>query len=106
MSNRVRLISLTFFQECTKIGKLLENVDIWEDLGIRDNLIELGLDAHEFGRTSITLRCQARNLVTGKTILSIERIVMVGLDEQRRIYRTAIDERYRFFSYGDAMFIE
>jgi S-adenosylmethionine:tRNA ribosyltransferase-isomerase len=31
---------------------------------------------------------------------------MVGLDEQRRVYRTAIDERYRFFSYGDAMFLE
>ena len=31
---------------------------------------------------------------------------MVGLDEQRRIYQTAIEERYRFFSYGDAMFIE
>jgi len=31
---------------------------------------------------------------------------MVGLDEQRRIYRAAIEQRYRFFSYGDAMFIE
>ncbi len=31
---------------------------------------------------------------------------MVGLDEQRRIYRTAIDEKYRFFSYGDAMLID
>jgi S-adenosylmethionine:tRNA ribosyltransferase-isomerase len=31
---------------------------------------------------------------------------MVGLDEQRRLYQNAIEERYRFFSYGDAMFIE
>lgn len=31
---------------------------------------------------------------------------MVGLDEQRRLYRLAIEQRYRFFSYGDAMLIE
>jgi S-adenosylmethionine:tRNA ribosyltransferase-isomerase len=30
----------------------------------------------------------------------------VGLDEQRRIYREAIERRYRFFSYGDASLIE
>ena len=31
---------------------------------------------------------------------------MIGLEEQRRAYAVAICERYRFFSYGDAMLIE
>lgn len=29
-----------------------------------------------------------------------------GYDETLRIYQTAVDEKYRFFSFGDAMFIE
>jgi S-adenosylmethionine:tRNA ribosyltransferase-isomerase len=29
----------------------------------------------------------------------------IGLDETHRIYKCAIDEKYRFFSYGDAMLI-
>jgi S-adenosylmethionine:tRNA ribosyltransferase-isomerase len=31
---------------------------------------------------------------------------MTGLEEQRRIYKEAIVQRYHFFSYGDAMFID
>ena len=31
---------------------------------------------------------------------------MVGLEEQRRLYGVAIEQRYRFFSYGDGMLIE
>ena len=28
-----------------------------------------------------------------------------GLDETMKIYNTAVEEKYRFFSFGDSMFI-
>jgi S-adenosylmethionine:tRNA ribosyltransferase-isomerase len=31
---------------------------------------------------------------------------LTGLEEQRRLYRIAVAEQYRFFSYGDSMFVE
>jgi S-adenosylmethionine:tRNA ribosyltransferase-isomerase len=32
-------------------------------------------------------------------------MAFTGVDETRRIYRTAIEERYRFYSFGDAMLV-
>lgn len=45
------------------------------------DLIELGIRATAFGRTSITMRAEVRNRITRQRILVIERIVFVGLDE-------------------------
>jgi len=45
------------------------------------DIIELGITATEFGRTSITLRCEVRNKITRKSILTIDKIVFVNLDE-------------------------
>lgn len=46
------------------------------------DIIELGITATSFGRTSITLRCEVRNKITRKSILTIEKIVFVNLDDQ------------------------
>ncbi|MDD0845199.1 acyl-CoA thioesterase [Pseudomonas sp. Gutcm_11s] len=43
------------------------------------DIIELGLTATEFGRSSITLRCEVRNKITRKSILTIDRLVFVNL---------------------------
>ena len=43
------------------------------------DIIELGITATEFGRTSITLSCEVRNKITRKSLLTIERMVFVNL---------------------------
>ena len=45
------------------------------------DIIELGIAATEFGRTSLTLRCEVRNKITRKSILTIDRLVFVNLGE-------------------------
>ena len=45
------------------------------------DMIEVGIRAIEFGRTSITMRAEVRNMVTQQRIITIDKIVFVGLDE-------------------------
>lgn len=46
----------------------------------KGDIIEIGLEPVKFGNASLTLRCEVRNKMTREIIISIERIVMVGLD--------------------------
>ncbi|WP_263143194.1 hotdog domain-containing protein [Pseudomonas sp. RIT-PI-AD] len=50
----------------------------------QSDIIEMGLAVTAFGRTSLTLSCEVRNKITRKSILTIERIVFVNLDENGR----------------------
>jgi len=46
------------------------------------DVIEIGLQFNKIGRTSITFRCEVRNLFSKKTIISIDKIVFVNVDDQ------------------------
>jgi acyl-CoA thioesterase YciA len=48
------------------------------------DVIEMGISAIRFGRTSITLRCEVRNMVTHKSILTIDEIVFVNMSTDGR----------------------
>lgn len=48
----------------------------------KGDIIELGIKATKFGNTSITMRCEVRNKITRKTILLIEKLVFVNLDQE------------------------
>ncbi|UOX33236.1 acyl-CoA thioesterase [Flavobacterium sediminilitoris] len=45
------------------------------------DIIELGIEVIKFGRTSLILKCEARNKMTRETILTIDSITMINLDE-------------------------
>ena len=45
------------------------------------DIIEIGIDVVNFGKSSITLKCVARNTMTRETILTVDNIIMVNLDE-------------------------
>src|SRR6202012_826489 len=65
------------------------------------DIVELGIKAVSFGTTSLTLNCQVRNKITQKTILTIEKMVFVSVDDDGKPCphgKTAItytDERLR-----------
>ena len=46
---------------------------------VKGDIIEMGLIATHFGKTSLTLRCEVRNKLTREPILTIDRLVFVNL---------------------------
>ncbi|MFT5252858.1 MAG: acyl-CoA thioesterase YciA [Flavobacteriales bacterium] len=43
------------------------------------DIIEIGIDVLKFGTSSLTLKCEARNMMTREIIISIDSITMVNL---------------------------
>ena len=46
------------------------------------DIIELGIEATHFGKTSLTMRCEVRNKLTRQPVLAIDKLVFVNLDTQ------------------------
>ncbi|MBA2561568.1 MAG: acyl-CoA thioesterase [Chitinophagaceae bacterium] len=45
------------------------------------DIIEIGIIATHFGNTSLTMRCEVRNMLTREPILNIDKLVFVNLNE-------------------------
>ncbi|MGO1769201.1 MAG: acyl-CoA thioesterase [Microbacterium sp.] len=65
------------------VTKLISEIN-FESSALQGDLVEMGLQATHFGRTSLTMRAVVRNMITRKRILTIERIVFVSVDESGR----------------------
>ncbi|MEH6537785.1 MAG: hotdog domain-containing protein [Psychroserpens sp.] len=45
------------------------------------DIVEIGIEVIKFGRSSLTLNCEARNKMTRETILTVDNIIMVNLGD-------------------------
>jgi acyl-CoA thioesterase YciA len=45
------------------------------------DIVEIGIDVVKFGTTSLVLKCEARNMMTRETIITIDSTTMVNLSE-------------------------
>nr|WP_299338146.1 hotdog domain-containing protein [Allomuricauda sp.] len=48
----------------------------------KGDIIEIGIEVVKFGTTSITLNCEVRNKMTHESIVTVDNIIMVNLDEK------------------------
>ena len=45
------------------------------------DIVEIGIEVTKFGKSSITMKCEARNKMTRETILTVANIIMVNLGD-------------------------
>ncbi|WP_113637706.1 MULTISPECIES: acyl-CoA thioesterase [Pedobacter] len=62
------------------VTKLISEINFVSS-GKLGDIVEMGMTASEFGRTSITLKCEVRNKITKKAILTIDRMVFVNVND-------------------------
>lgn len=48
---------------------------------VQGDIVEIGMDVVKFGNSSLVLKCEVRNKLTQKTIIKVDNITMVNLDE-------------------------
>ncbi len=49
---------------------------------VEGDVIEIGIDVIKFGTTSISLNCEVRNKMTHESIVTVDTIIMVNLDDK------------------------
>lgn len=65
------------------VTKFMSEINFVSSAKQRD-VIEIGLSFKAIGRTSISFSCEVRNMFSKETIVSIEKIVFVNVDENNR----------------------
>ena len=77
------IYAMTKLDSSKVVTKFMSEIDFVSSARQAD-VIEIGLRFLSIGRSSISFSCEVRNLFSRKTIITIDRIVFVNVDEQER----------------------
>lgn len=72
------LYTIIQFENSKIVTKFISEINFMSS-AVQGDIVELGIEVIKFGKSSLTLKCEARNKMTRETILTVDNIVMVNL---------------------------
>ena len=81
IDEEVALYSIIQLENTRIVTKHMSEINFRSSANQGD-IVEIGIDVVKFGHTSLTLKCEVRNIMTRDTIITIDTITMVSLDDE------------------------
>jgi acyl-CoA hydrolase len=78
------LYSIVQLENQKVVTKYISEID-FKASAKQGDVIEIGIKAIKFGKASITLSCEVRNMMTRETIITISNIVMVNIGSDGKV---------------------
>ena len=72
------LYTIVQLENSKVVTKYISEID-FKASAKQGDIIEIGIEVVKFGKASITLSCEVRNMMTRETIITIANIVMVNI---------------------------
>lgn len=77
------LYAIVQLENAKVVTKYMSEINFTSAAKQGDN-VEIGIDVVKFGRSSLVLKCEVRNMMTRATIITIENITMVNLGDDEK----------------------
>jgi len=74
------LYSIIQLENSHVVTKFMSEINFMSS-AVQGDIVEIGLEVVKFGNTSLILKCEVRNKMTHETIITVDKITMVNLDE-------------------------
>ena len=80
IDEKAALYSIVQLENSRVVTKYMSEINFMNSAKQGD-IVEIGIDVVKFGKTSLVLKSEVRNMMTRETIISIDNITMVNLGE-------------------------